>query len=63
MTKKDFEATAAIIVGMHDLPYWGSSESRNLGVRKVAEEFADHFETQNPRFDRERFLFACGVVR
>lgn len=27
----------------------------------VAEELADYFEKDNPRFDRDRFLEACGV--
>ena len=30
-------------------------------VRRFAHALADYFEQDNPRFDRERFLEACGV--
>jgi len=29
--------------------------------RRVAERLADHLAADNPQFDRERFLKACGV--
>ena len=27
----------------------------------IANEFADYFAKDNPRFDRDKFLSACGV--
>ncbi len=33
----------------------------NMTAREVAKEFADYFASQNPRFDRGRFLRAAGV--
>jgi hypothetical protein len=47
MTKKHFEAIAAII--KHTGPEF-----------VVAEELAAYFETINPNFDKQRFLTACG---
>ena len=30
-------------------------------VERIAREFADHYGRTNERFDRKRFLSACGV--
>ena len=30
---------------------------------RIAREVADHFAKDNARFDRERFLAACGVAQ
>ena len=53
--KKHFEAIAAICeqVSIH-----GDADT----VRWVATRMADYFASENPRFDREKFLTACGVV-
>jgi hypothetical protein len=51
VTKKDFQLIADTI-------------RYNLGPpcrERAAEAFADALRSTNPRFDRERFLRACGV--
>lgn len=51
MTRQDFEGIAVIVAALH-----------NRTERKfMALAFADWLETKNPRFDRARFLAACGV--
>lgn len=55
MTKKDFVAIAAAI----DHAGSFSSEAADT-ARTIAEMIADHAIQQNPRFDRRRFLKACG---
>lgn len=30
-------------------------------TRRVANALADYFQEDNPRFDREKFLHACGL--
>ena len=52
MTKKDFELIAATIA------YLPAGPAR----RETARLFADALATTNPRFDRARFLRACGVA-
>lgn len=54
MTKKDYELIAGVI--------------RSIGVNGIesdrvdmAQAFARALEDTNPRFDRDRFLAACGV--
>jgi hypothetical protein len=51
MTKKHFIPVAKMISELQDrkqAEYW-------------AEWFADFFANYNPRFDRQKFLTACGV--
>ena len=51
MTKKHFIAAAAIV------------RDSDADVRQaLAGAFIDLFGEFNPRFDRERFLVACGLV-
>lgn len=51
MSRKDFEAIAATIKSMYPRDKNGA----------WANAFADMCARQNPRFDRRRFLKACGV--
>lgn len=53
MTRKDFQLIADVIA----TSWHASAESR----RDMANDFADALENTNDRFDRERFLAACGV--
>lgn len=36
--------------------------NQRIGVFASAEQLADDLASENPRFDRARFLQACGVV-
>lgn len=56
MTKKHFELVARVIKSM-------PSFAPTLRAQRAscANAFADEFERENPRFDRARFLAACGV--
>jgi len=38
-----------------------SGERFGLPIRDISFLLADYFEKDNPRFDRDRFLEACGV--
>jgi len=63
MTKKHYEVVASVllanITGQKELGFERIVES----LFTVAEELATEFEIDNPRFQRERFLLACGVKR
>ncbi len=58
VTRRDFEAVAAIIE--HAWRDEMSDESENVLV-DVSTGLADYFESQNERFKREQFLQACGL--
>jgi hypothetical protein len=60
MTKKDFEAIAAIIKNRLE---WADPVEYGVisGIKLTARDMADYFETVNPRFDRDRFIAACGL--
>lgn len=61
MTRKDFELIADTVrtVYMRELSH--GSYSLAMGALMVAREFAETLAATNPRFNRERFLKACGV--
>jgi hypothetical protein len=57
MTRKDFELIArSIFVDRDTLT---SDEKKTADI--IASGLADQFQAMNPRFDRGRFLDACGV--
>jgi hypothetical protein len=55
MTRKDFQLIADVIKGMNK-PH-NDSET----VAEIAYQFALTLADTNDRFDREKFLKACGV--
>jgi predicted oxidoreductase len=52
MQRRHFELIAATIKGLPSDVY---------GCEQVAKAFADALRAENPRFDRARFLTACGI--
>ena len=58
MTRKDFITVAQILnaANLPDVP------EINQQTRILALSFCDVFQRDNPRFDRARFLKACGVT-
>ena len=65
MSKKHYEAIANRIAlvssGTKYLTENTAARGHQRGVVELASVLADYFATENPRFDRERFLAACGV--
>ncbi len=53
MTRKDYVIIAEVIA----TSWHASAESK----RDIAQNMADALGADNPRFDRARFLVACGV--
>lgn len=71
MTRKDFDALAAMIKDhvdyLHDHPAKtggyddGFRAGYLYGVKTFVYDVIDYATEQNPRFDRDRFLTACGM--
>ena len=59
MTRRDFELIASAVKNAR--LYGNHSTERGDAVTTVALNLADALETNNTRFDRARFLTACGV--
>ena len=58
MTKRDFELIARVVRNMTSASMgYQSTRARLL----VAENFSGELSVDHPRFDRARFLKACGV--
>lgn len=58
MTKKHFEAIAAI--NKSRVEHYDTTESDRVVLYTLISEQADYFANKNPRFDRDKFLTACG---
>ena len=56
MTRKDYELIAGVFAGFAQI----TDINETIGA-DIAESLADEFEAENPRFNRARFLKACGV--
>lgn len=54
VTKKDFKAIAGIIKE-------NSCWAEDFYPEYIAKALADYFEQENLRFDRQKFLDACGL--
>jgi len=59
MTKKHFEAIAKIIHS-YTQTYRDNDSHIRLLVH-IAEDMADTFKEDNPRFQQNKFLVACGT--
>jgi hypothetical protein len=55
MTRKDYVMIADILKGQQ------KAHNDLETIEEIAYNFADVLEEDNPRFDRHRFLVACGV--
>lgn len=56
MTRKDYVMIAEVFAHFGQM----IELEETIGA-DLAYKFADRFEEDNPRFDRHRFLVACGV--
>lgn len=67
MTRKDYELIARVVSQVEPnvtvTRYCGDDVDRpHVTMRdRLAHAFADELAAENPRFDRARFLKACGV--
>jgi len=61
MTKKDFELIAKVIKDLAQDQKERGAFANNPDLETVANWFALELEETNPRFDRARFVDACGV--
>lgn len=54
MTRKDYVMIADVIKNLDEC-------IDSYGLEVLADNMADALESDNPRFNRDRFLVACGV--
>lgn len=59
MTKKDYEMIAEAFLDIYSMQGYKNSEA----IETLARHLAGRLALDNPRFDRKRFLTACGVQR
>jgi hypothetical protein len=64
MTKKDYELIAKVI--KDDEYLWKAIHSGAMGREyqsSIAEAFAKVLRIENPRFNKDKFLVACGITK
>jgi hypothetical protein len=61
MTKRDFELIAGTITRLRTTVRTNYNSVRSILIDELAEEFANSLTSTNPRFNRQRFLDACGL--
>lgn len=62
-TRQHYKAIAEIIKSEYTA-FDGTGEDDSEGkdaTIKIARKLADYFEPENPRFDRNKFMTACGL--
>lgn len=59
MTRKDFELIAKAI--RTEMDVWEDGSKGKIALIYLAQNMANQLQGTNPRFDRERFLTACGL--
>lgn len=60
MTKRDFNALADMIAFLRDQALKGRLDGEQV-THTLAHMVCDYAETDNPRFDRDRFLAAATI--
>jgi hypothetical protein len=63
-TRQHYKAIAEIIDGvclMGYEPQGGEQDGADIAKSQIGKDLANYFIKDNPRFDRERFLTACGL--
>lgn len=59
-TKEHYKAIAKIIKKHYEYCQLFTG-TRALAAKDIAFDLADYFATDNPQFDRDKFLAACGL--
>jgi len=64
LSKKHYKAIAEIISQELDFATTidGHCPNCKYRIKTLAENLADYFEEDNPRFDRQKFLRACELL-
>lgn len=63
LTRKHFQAIAHAVRLVQDFPLTieeNESRGKEWATRQIAENLAAALKRENPSFDRQRFLVACG---
>lgn len=59
-TKQHYKAIAEIVKAESD--HWeGKQPQVRIAIQEITLKLKDYFATDNPRFDHQKFLVACGL--
>lgn len=63
MSKVDYEDIANVIANQLPLYPVDTNAGKRIVVVSLANALAQLFASQNERFNREMFLYKCGIIR
>ena len=63
MARKHFIAIAALLAdaNLAVVDEHGNPQAADIVMCDLTHALADYFQSENPNFDRERFIKACGL--
>ena len=63
LTKKHYKAIAKIVKSRYTSydPYDPEEDNMAYGIENLMWSLADYFAKDNPQFDKNKFLTACGL--
>lgn len=59
ITKKDFNAIAKIINKNLNIEGYSDDAKEETATYLIMKDLSDYFETENPNFQKEKFIEAC----
>lgn len=62
MTRKDYEMIAKALKTQIEISRTYSEQDGEFAVVNIAFDLIEDLAKDNPRFDKDRFLKACGVI-
>lgn len=62
MTRKDYELIAKALKTQIEISRTYGETDGELAVANIAYDLADALVIENPRFDKNRFFVACGLM-
>jgi hypothetical protein len=62
MTRKDYELIAKALKTQIEISRTYNEKDGELAVSNIAYDLVKDLATENPRFDKDRFLVACGLM-
>jgi len=61
MKKKDFELIASVVKSFNDKMNNYTFSSKLFTIKDFTKQLCETLASKNPRFDKQKFLQACGV--
>lgn len=62
LSRKYYQGIADVMLREHQVCAVAQDNTAIESIITIVDDLANYFEKDNPRFDRDRFLEACGMT-